>query len=356
MAKIFSYKQQEIIISKLQKIIGPEKNKMFPEKDIEIENARIKNTLQGIAAYGAQLQNFIGMLTVTIAGDENRISPMDDLEVIINKTVIAYDSINYYVDKFRRFLNKKGFKFIYVTSFELQKDGNLHAHIYFSVPLKAFSDFFVFYHEYKKTFTEPKKINKGKKTIIPIGRSQLGISKEFLHKLTEAGYEFKCYSNPQKPERFDWRCVNFVSEQEFKSGNWPTLFFYDAEAFAKLYSEKILEYLQKNNNTDNERKNKSTAQKVVGSNFVKHNSKAFFESDEWKEMQKQFIRKICGRVYTSSRLPIPVSAYQKKRKEIMEIYPQYRNFNTLITDYLNGKATYENGILTCPNGKSIKLK
>jgi hypothetical protein len=355
MIQLFTTKQQAIIISKLKKIIGPEKNKMFPEKDIEIENARIKNTLQGIAAYGAQPQNFIGMLTVTIAGDENRISPMDDLPVIINKTIIAYDSIIYYMNQLKKFLNKKGFKLIYVISFELQKDGNLHAHIYFSVSLKAFADFFVFYHNYNKSFNGPKKLNKGKKIIIPIGRSQLGISKEFLRKLTEAGYEFIPYSNPKNPERFDWRCVNLVSKEEFSSGNWPTLYFYDTEAFAKLYSENILEYLQKNSTTY-ERKNKSTAQKVVGSNFVKHNSKSFYDSDEWKEIQKQFIRKVCGKVYTSSRLPIPVSAYQKKRKEIMEIYPQYRNFNTLITDYLNGKATYENGILTYPNGKSIKLK
>jgi hypothetical protein len=356
MGKIFSYKQLKIIISKLQKIIGLKKNRMFPEKDIEIEHARIKNITQAISAYGAQPKNFIGMLTVTIAGAENRISPMDDLPVIINKTKIAYDSIIYYVDKFRRFLNKKGFGFIYVTSFELQKDGNLHAHIYFSVPLKAFADFFIFYHNYNKSFNGPKKLNKGKKIIIPLGRSQLGISIAFLDKLIAAGYEFKYYSNPQKPDRLDWRCVNFVSEQEFRSGNWPTLFFYDTETFAKLYSEKILEYLEKNNNIDYERKNKSTAQKVIGGNFVEHNSKAFFESDEWKVLQKQFIRKTCKKVYTSSRLPIPVSAYQKKRKDIMDIYSQYRNFNTLITDYLNGKATYENGILSCPNGKSIKLK
>jgi hypothetical protein len=348
MTKEFTSKQQAIMISKLKEIIGPEKNKMFPKKDIEMENAKIKNITNGIAAYGAKSQNFIGMLTFTIAGDKNRISPMDNLELIVDKTKTAYDSIIYYISQLRKFLNKRGFEFIYLLSFELQKDGNLHAHIYFSVPLGAFADFFIFYHDYKKSFTKPKKINKGNKTIIPLGRSQLGISKAFLHKLTEAGYKFNFYSNPQKPDRFDWRCVDLVSEKEFKSGNWTTLYFYDTQDFARLYTEKILEYLQKNN--------KSISQKVIGSNITKHNSKSFFESDEWKEIQKQFIRKVCGKVYTSSRLPIPVSTYQKKRKEIMEIYPQYRNFNTLITDYLNGKATYENNILTCPNGEFIKLK
>jgi len=159
MAKKLSKKQQEIIISKLNQIIEEgQEQKKYQQKDIdiEVENARIKNITQGIAAYGAIPKNFVGMLTFTIAGDENRISPMDDLETIKNKTKIAYDSMFYFIDKLRRFLNKKGFELIYLASFELQKDGNLHTHIYFSIPLKAFHNFFVYYHNYKKNFTKPK--------------------------------------------------------------------------------------------------------------------------------------------------------------------------------------------------------
>jgi len=351
MAKKLSKKQQKIIISKLKKIIGKEKQRINLEKDIEIENARIKNITQGIAAYGAVPENFVGMLTFTIAGNENRISPIDNLETIKNKTKKAYDSILYFIDKLRRFLNKKGFEFIYCASFELQKDGNIHSHIYFSIPLKAFHDVFLFYHNYKKSFIEPKQIKKGKNTtiIIPVGRSQLGISMKFMEKLMAMGYEFKDYQNPENPDRFDWRCTNIVSKAEFKTGNWPTLEFYTSRDMEKRYSEKITQYLMKKHS-------KAKVQKTIGSQFIKHNSKSFYDSNEWSEIQKKFIRKVCGKVYTASRLPIPISVYQKNRKKIMNIYPQYRNFNTLITDYLNGKAKYENNILICPNGKSIKLK
>ena len=351
MPKTLSKKQQEIVISKLKKIIGKGKQRINLEKDIEIENARIKNTTEGISTYGAIPQNFVGMLTFTIAGDENRILLKDNLENIIKKTKIAYDSMLYFIDKLRRFLNRKGFELIYLASFELQKDGNLHSHIYFSIPLKAFYDVFLFYHNYKKSFIIPKQIKEGKqiKTIIPIGRSQLGISMKFMEKLISLGYEFKPHPNPEKPDRFDWRCTNFVSKAEFWTGNWPTLNFYKQEDMKKLYSEKITEYIRKNHS-------KAKVQKTVGSQFIKHNSKSFYDSDEWSEIQKKFIRKVCRKVYTASRLPIPISAYQKNRKKLMKIYPQYRNFNTLITDYLNGKAKYENDILTCPNGKSIKLK
>ena len=351
MAKKLNEKQQKIIISKLKKIIGKEKQRINLEKDIEVENARIKNITQAIAAYGAKPQNFVGMLTFTIAGDENRISPMDDLETIKNKTKIAYDSMLYFIYKLRRFLSKKNFEFIYLISFELQKDGNLHSHIYFSIPLKAFYDVFLFYHNYKKSFTQPKQIKSGTniKTIIHIGRSQLGISMKFMEKLISLGYEFVPHQNPEKPDRFDWRCTNFVSKTEFRTGNWPTLNFYKQEDMEKLYSEKITEYLRKKHS-------KAKIQKTVGSQLVEHNSKFFYDSDEWSEIQKKFIRKICGKVYTASRLPIPVSKYQKYRKQIMKIYPTYSNLNTLMTDYLNGKAKYENDILTCPNGKSIKLR
>ena len=74
------------------------------------------------------------------------------------------------------------------------------------------------------------------------------------------------------------------------------------------------------------------------------------------KFKKKFIRKVCQKLYVASRFPIQISLYQKKRKEIIKLYPQYRNMNTLITDLLNGKATYKNYILNCPNGESIKLK
>ena len=101
---------------------------------------------------------------------------------------------------------------------------------------------------------------------------------------------------------------------------------------------------------------KPVRQKAIGSQFVKHNVKMVYEEDNWSEIQKKFIRKVCQKLYVASRLPIQISLYQKKRKEIIKLYPQYRNMNTLITDLLNGKATYKNNTLTCPNGKSIKLK
>jgi len=339
MVKKLTLKQQKSILSKLKQIIGPDKKRKFLEKDIEIENARIKNITQSVAAFGAQPQNFIGMLTITFS-KQNRVLPNDDLNTIIKKTQTMYYSVLFLVESLKKELRKKNFNLIYLTSFELQKDANLHAHIYFSIPLKAFYDFFVFYHTYNKTFLSDKKIvtlNKIERTIVPIGRCQLEISEKFKHNLEKIGFKFEYHINPQKSDRIDWRCTNFVNKYEFYSGKWPTLFFYNANEFEKLYGQKIIEYLTKKHT-------KQTTQKAIGSQYIKHNSKSFDKSDEWSEIQKQFIRKVCGKVYTASRLPIQINAYQKKRKNIIEIYPQYRNFNTLITDYLNGKAIYKNGI------------
>ena len=194
------------------------------------------------------------------------------------------------------------------------------------------------------------KFNKKERTIIPVGRCQLGISSEFKNKLEEIGYKIEFYTNPKNHDRLDYRCVNLVSQEEFIKGDWATLFFYGKEELKAHYEEKIVKYLTKNYK-------KPTRQKAIGSQYVKHNTKIVYDdSDEWSEVQKKFIRQICNKIYTSSRLPIPSSYYQKQRKKIMELYPQYRNFNTLITDYINGKATYKNNILTCPNGKTIKLK
>jgi len=352
MKRQLSKNELKIIISKLNNIIGQERKKLYPSKDIEIENAKIKNITQAIAAYGAQPNNFIGMLTLTVGKNKfDRIFPNDYESTIKKKTLIMYHSFLYFIEMLKKELKKAGFELIYLMVFELQKDGNLHAHIYFSLDLKAFEILFKFYHNYNKQYvTERKKVklNKKEAEIIPIGRAQLGIADTFREKLEKLGFNFKYYFNPEKSDRIDWRCINLVNDSEFKSGSWPTLFFYKKEEFKKSY-KRICDYIRKEYT-------KPIRQKAIGSQFVEHNVKMVYEKDNWSEIQKKFIRKVCGRLYVASRLPIQINLYQKKRKEIIKLYPQYRNMNTLITDLLNDKATYKNNILTCPNGKSIKLK
>ena len=325
---------------------------MYPQKDIEIENSKIKNVTQAIAAYGAQKGKFIGMITLTFGRDYyDRIFVNDYPSTIIKKTKIMYDSILYYIEKLKKELNKQKFKLIYIIAFELQKDGNLHAHIYFSLDIQAFDLLFKFYHKYNTEIVTEKievKFNKKERIIIPVGRCQLGISAQFKIELEKLGYKFETYRNPKNPDRLDYRCINIVSEEELKKGSWPTLFFYGADELKKQYGEKIVKYLTKNYK-------KTTRQKAIGSQYIKHNTKIVYEDEEWNEIQKQFIRQVCGKLYVASRLPISVSAYQKNRKRIIEIYPSYKNLNTLITDLLEGKATYTNKILVCPNGTNISF-
>ena len=347
-------KKELVIQNKLKQIIGKERRKLYPEKDIEIQNAQIKNITQAIAAYGAQKDRMIGMLTVTVGRDKyDRILINDYPSTIIRKTTIMKNSFIYFLNDLKKELNKNGYDFIYLGAFELQRDGTLHMHIYFSIPLKGFGVLFNTYHNYYHKITQKSivKLNKKEVEIIPIGRGQLGIAYEVKEKLEKVGFEFNKYTNP-KTDRDEYRCINLVSDDEFLSGSWPTLYFYTQENLQQHYSEKIVKYLTKSYS-------KPTRQKVIGSQFVKHNVKAIYdEQEEWDEIQKKFIRKVCKKLYTASRLPIQINLYQKKRKELMEIYSLYKNLNNLITDLLNKKATYnkKSGILVCPNGESLKLK
>jgi len=347
-------RKQESIEEKLMNIVkSSNKTKMYPQKDIEIENAKIKNITQAIAAYGAQKDNFIGMLTLTFGRNKyDRILTNDYESTIKRKTKIMYDSVLYYIDQLKRLLSKKKFNLIYIAAFELQKDGTFHTHIYFSLNIKAFEILFKFYNTYSTSIVTEKKevlLNKKKRVIIPVGRCQLGVATQFKTKLEKEGFRFIAHKN-NKSERIEFRCLNFVNDDEFMKGAWPTLYFYGTEELKKHYGEKIIKYLTKNYT-------KSTRQKAIGSQYVKHNLKTVYEPEEnWSELQKKFIRKICKKLYVASKLPIQISFYQKKRKEIIKIYPQYKNLNTLISDLLNGKAKYEKGILICPNNQSLKLK
>jgi len=346
-------KKQMVVMEKLKEIIGKERRKMYPEKDTEIQNGKIKNITQAIAAYGAQKDRFIGMVTATVGRDKyDRILMNDYPSTIIKKTKIMKNSFLYFLNDIKKELNKNGYDFIYLGAFELQKDGTLHLHIYFSIPVKVFGVLFNAYHNYYNKITTKTvvKLNKKEVEVIPIGRGQLGIANEIKTVLERNGFKFKKYIN-SNTGRDEYRCLNLVFDDEFNSGSWPTLYFYTKENLQKHYSEKIVKYLTKSYT-------KPTRQKAVGSQFVKHNTKIVYEEEDWNEVQKKFIQKVCGRLYTASHLPIQISLYQKKRKQIMEIYPQYRNMNTLITDLLNGKATYNKtrGILICPNGEKLILK
>jgi len=339
------------IIYKLKKIIKQKKTTKYSQLDSEVASAKIKNLTNAIASYGARDENFIGMLTITFSYKDTRISKNDDIDTIKSKTIIMYDSVLFFLDKLKKEMKKNKYEFIYLNAFELQKDGNLHAHIYFSVPLKAFKTLFYFYHNYRDIvpYRTTIKLNKKERTIVPIGRSQLGISDEFRIKLESIGYKFTMHFNPQKPDRVDFRCINFVSESQFKSGNWTTLFFYTNDSFKSAYSEKIVKYLTKNYS-------KTTKQKVIGNEFNNHHIKTTIENDEWSELQKQFIREVCGKVYTHSKLPVSVYHYQRSRTKLMVIEPRYRNFNSLIEDVMTDKVGIKNNILTLPNGIKFNLK
>jgi hypothetical protein len=347
-------KQQLIIKEKLQKIINKYKrntNKKYAEKNAEIYQAIIKNMTHAFASYGAQEGRFIGMITLTFGKNEyERILPTDYLSVIERKTKIMADSILYYIDKLKKALSKRNFKLIYIGAFELQKDGNLHAHIFFSLDIKAFAILFKFFHNYSTSIVTKKKevkLNKKTRTVIPIGRCQLGIAKQFKSQLEKNGFKFEEHKNRG---RIDYRCTKFVSIEEFRKGSWPTLYFYEKEKLKKHYGEKIAKYLSKNYS-------KKTRQKAIGDNFNKHNFKTIIDNEinEWIEIQKEFIKVVVGRAYFASRLPFPISLYQKFRKKIIKAYDKYRNLDVLIDDLLTEKASFENKILTCPNGIKINF-
>jgi len=92
-------KKELVIKNKLKQIIGKEKRRMYPEKDIEIQNAQIKNITQAIASYGAQEDRLIGMLTLTIGRNRyDRILINDYPSTIIKKTRIMKDSFLYFLN------------------------------------------------------------------------------------------------------------------------------------------------------------------------------------------------------------------------------------------------------------------
>ena len=187
----------------------------------------------------------------------------------------------------------------------------------------------------------------------------------------QKGFIFEKHYN-KKSKRYEYSCTGKVTINEFLSGAWPTLFFYDRKNLEKIYGEKIVKYLTKQYKI-------TTRQKAIGSHFIKHNTKNLLslhninldnetDNDTWNkicssceayaEIQKKFIRYVCKKIYISSRLPIQVKSYQKYRKQIIKAYPRYKYLNNLVEDLMNKKAYYnkKRGTLICPNGEKLILK
>ena len=111
MPKLKGVTMNNNILKKIENIIGQERKKLYPSKDIEIENAKIKNITQAIAAYGAQPNNFIGMLTLTVGKNRfDRIFPNDYESTIKKKTLTMYHSFLYFIEMLKKELKKDLFE------------------------------------------------------------------------------------------------------------------------------------------------------------------------------------------------------------------------------------------------------
>ena len=303
----------------------------FTSINLKVKRAQLKNFTSAFARYIAE-EGRVGMLITLTFGKVGRIhlEQMQDA-VIIESGEKQHKSLMSFLRKMRKSKRIKE-DIRYISTTELQSDGNLHSHIFLSVAEDDYIGLIEFIYAFKQRYRVPY-IFDGQE-VYPIGRLHIGISsrykKEILGRYVVQPFAAK--SDPDRTENF----IVSLESREFKSGNWTPIEFYSKKMMKDRYEELIVDYLVKTLDGEYALDEKYVKEGVAKCQLG-HDTKAIFDDNYVTRLQVRFIRLVGKRLYTHSRLPFPFKLYQQHYKALVNYDKNYTIYWLCIEDFREGK-------------------
>jgi len=336
-------KQKMMSASRLEKMTGGlAPNTVFTEMNKKLKHAQLKNFTASLARYIAA-DGRVGMLITLTFGSDARIdfTKMGD-KLLIESANKQYKSLMSFLNKMRRSKRIKA-DIRYMSTIELQSDGNLHLHIFLSIEEEDMFGLIEFIFDFKKRYTKPYKYKHLE--VYPVGRLHIGISvryqQQFQQQYTINSVLAK--SDSSKTENY----ISSLESREFTSGNWTPVEFYTEQMISDRYNEQILNYLLKT--LDRKYKLKEMYIKEgVAKCQLKHDTKTIFSDDYISKLQVRFVRLVGRKLYTHSVLPFPFKLYQQHYKRLKDYNTNYRLYYMCIKDLqecklvVNGQSILDN--------------
>jgi len=352
-------------IHRLKQMVTIPPKDIFTEINRRVKIAKIHNLSSAVARYLAEDDRVVLLTTLTFSGDYRfNIQQMTDNQ-ILKMASMQYQGINSFLYNMRKTSKVKGLR--YFAVFELQGDGNLHAHIQLSVPLDYLWELIETIHRFKKKHTKEYTYNK--KGAYPVGRTHIGISaryKEmFFKRYKMRPYKRKALDDDEQSyfekEPSVKRTEHYMFNNDarvFREGDWTPIEFYTTSLLEELHGEMIEKYLIKT----------LTGEFAIDVNSIKegvlkarlsYDTKTLTEDNEQQEeayitmIQIAFIRKICKQAYTHSRMPFPFKVYQTHRKALIAFNSEYKVFYNCIKAIRNGDLMVHKEVIYDVDGNII---
>ena len=361
--------KKKATVERLVQMVTLKKDDSYTEVNNKVKIAKVQNLSSAIARYFAEDNRAVLLVTLTFKEQYRfNITKMSNKQ-IIKIASMQHKGINAFLYRLRKESTVKGLRYFIVI--ELQADGNLHAHLQLSVTQEYLFKLVEAIHRIKANHTNEYSFNG--KSAYPIGRTHIGLSarykKAFQQRYKMNPYNRKALDEDEqnyfetKPttQRQEHYMMNYDS-RVVRDGDWTPLEFYTMNLLEELHGAMVEKYLIKT----------LTGEFLLYQNSIKegvlkarlgYDTKSLIEEETEQEedvyinkIHIAFIRKICKKAYTHSRMPFPFKLYQTHRRALIECNSEYKLFYRCIEALRNGELTVHRNIIYDVDGNIIKRK
>ena len=361
------HKKKRVAVERLAQMVTLKKGDIYTEANNKVKIAKVHNLSSAVARYFAEDDRTVLLVTLTFKEQYRfNIAKMSNKQ-IIKIASMQHQGINAFLYRLRKESKVKRLRYFMVV--ELQADGNLHAHLQLSIPQEYLFELVEAIHRIKAKYTKEYSFNG--KSAYPIGRTHIGLSarykKAFQKKYKMSPYKRKALDEDEqsyfetKPtgQRREHYMLNH-DRRIVRNGDWTPLEFYTMSLLEELHGAMVEKYLIKTLTGEFTLDQNSIKEGVLKAR-LKYDTKSLVENKTEQEddvyinkIHIAFVRKICKKAYTHSRMPFPFKLYQTHRRALIAWNTEYKLFYRCIEALRDGELSVHENLIYDIDGNIIK--
>ena len=354
-------------VERLANMVTLKKYDIYTEANNKVKIAKVQNLSSAVARYFAEDNRTVLLVTLTFKEQYRfNITKMSNKQ-IVKMASMQHQGITTFLYKLRKESKIKALRYFIVI--ELQADGNLHAHLQLSITQEYLFKLVEAIHRIKANHSKEYSFNG--KNAYPIGRTHIGLSarykKAFQNKYKMNPYKRKALDEDEQSyfntEPTTQRREHYMLNHDtriVRDGDWTPLEFYTMSLLEELHGAMVEKYLIKTLTGEFALDQNSIKEGVLKARLG-YDTKSLVE-DETKQKEKTyinkihiaFVRKICKKAYTHSRMPFPFKLYQTHRRALIAFNAEYKLFYRCIEALRDGELTVHKNLIYDVDGNIIR--
>ena len=361
------HEKKRATVERLAQMVTLKQDNIYTEANNKVKVAKVRNLSSAVARYFAEEDRTVLLVTLTFREQYRfNIAKMSNSQ-IIKIASMQYQGMNAFLFNLRKEKRLKGLRYFMVI--ELQADGNLHAHLQLSVPQEYLFELVEAIHRIKANHTKEYSFNG--KSAYPIGRTHIGLSarykKVFQKKYRLNPYRRKALDDDEQSyfnteptmQRREHYMLNHDT-RVVRDGDWTPLEFYTMNLLEELHGAMVEKYLIKTLTGEFALDQNSIKEGVLKARLG-YDTKSLVEDETEQDEEVYinkihiaFVRKICKKAYTHSRMPFPFKLYQTHRRALIKLNSEYKLFYRCIEALRDGELIVHNNLIYDVDGNIIR--